>query len=277
MPPTDDLYSTLPITLAQVSGTYPGTIVYPPGGRYGPRIQQDLQLVLLHTGSLQLTINGERHTIKPGQAVLLTPGQQEYFAFSDEGDSWHRWITLHLAEPLDAKAEQLLQALPFSQPISVELNRLLDVLLTLMVNHEEGSAIMRSLGYAAFQLYASELHQTKRLEDTHPSIVMAKSRIHSHYAEELRLEELAHEAGVSPEHLVRLFRGKEGTTPIKYLWHYRVLRAVELLTNTGLSIAEIASRCGFKTTFHFARMVRRQTGSTPTELRRSSWEGKAKS
>ena len=38
-----------------------GTVVYPPGGKFGPRIQQDLQLVMLHTGSLEIDIDGIGH------------------------------------------------------------------------------------------------------------------------------------------------------------------------------------------------------------------------
>jgi AraC family transcriptional regulator of arabinose operon len=56
-----------------------------------------------------------------------------------------------------------------------------------------------------------------------------------------------------------------------YVWGRRVDAGVELLTGTGLPVTIIAERCGFRTSFHFARRVRRATGLTPTELRRRAW------
>jgi AraC-like DNA-binding protein len=55
------------------------------------------------------------------------------------------------------------------------------------------------------------------------------------------------------------------------VWSRRVDAGVELLTGTGLPVGAIAERCGFQTSFHFARRVRRATGATPTEVRRRAW------
>ncbi|MDQ8737734.1 AraC family transcriptional regulator [Paenibacillus sp. LHD-38] len=249
-----------------------GTILYPSGGRYGPRVQDDIQLVLLHSGEMKIEIDGTAHVIMPGSVVLLKPGHHEHFTFSNRGETWHRWISIHLS-PLSIEESAYFEALPLFQPISEELNRLTDVMLSLQSDHPSNSDVLRSLGMSALLLYISEMTRKRELEEVHPSILMAKSLIHSTYHNELTLTMLADHGGVSPEHLVRLFRMNEKTTPIKYLWRYRVLRALEFLTHTGLSITEITLRCGFKSTFHFARMVKQHTGKTPTEVRRFSWKG----
>lgn len=256
----------------KISSTVVGTIVYPPGGRHGPRIQQDVQLVLLHTGSMVVHVDGNPNVVKPGHVVLLKPGHHEYFEFADDQETWHRWIAIHCIG-LTGEERSAIENLPFCIPIPEELNRLTDILLTLRSDYTKESGVMCSLGHAVLNLYASELTRTKLLKEIHPSVVMAKNIIHNDCAEEITLADLARGASVSPEHLVRLFHTFEATTPIKYLWHYRVLRAVELLTHTGLTITEVTERCGFKTTFHFARTIKKQTGSTPTEIRKSSWEG----
>ncbi|MFC5647931.1 helix-turn-helix domain-containing protein [Paenibacillus solisilvae] len=255
-----------------VTGALAGTIVYPPGGRYGPRVQQDVQLVLLHTGSLLVEVDGKKRTVQPGTAALLKPGHKETFLFADKQETWHRWISVHIS-PMSDEEREFIDKLPLSIPISEELNRLTDLMLALQHHHSSESDLLRSLGVSALLLYASEQSRRRELQDTHPSVLLAKQTIQTRFAEELTLDLLAHESGISPEHLVRLFRTSENTTPIKYVWHYRVLRALELLTHTGLTITEIASRCGFKTTYHFARMVKEQTGRTPTEIRNSSWTG----
>ena len=42
----------------RAASAYAGSVVYGPGGTYGPRRQHDLQLVLVHTGAMEVTIDG---------------------------------------------------------------------------------------------------------------------------------------------------------------------------------------------------------------------------
>ncbi|MBP3962692.1 helix-turn-helix domain-containing protein [Paenibacillus lignilyticus] len=254
----------------KITSAYAGTIVYPPKGTYGPRVQQDVQLVLLHTGELDLTIDDTRHHVKAGQVVLLKPQQHEYFAFAESQESWHRWVTLSVSALTEAELHYL-DGLPFSMPIPEALNSVTDMLLSLQNDYLKQDELMLSLGYSAFQLFTARIAQTKQQQELHPSIVAALTYIQQHYAEELSLPDLAGAAGVSPEHLVRLFHVHQHLTPIRYLWQYRVLKATELLSQSGLSIGEIASRCGFKTAFHLSRLVKEQTGSTPSDIRKAAW------
>ncbi|NIK76327.1 AraC family transcriptional regulator of arabinose operon [Paenibacillus castaneae] len=260
------------VSFSLIQSAWAGTIIYPTGGRYGPRIQDDMQLVLLHSGEMEIEIDGKAHVITPGSVVLLKPEHHEQFAFSKRGETWHRWISIHM-NPLSEMERAYYEELPLVLPISEELNRLTDVMLSLQNDHSSDSEVLRSLGMSAILLYISEITRKRELEEVHSSILMAKSLIHSTYHEQLTLTKLADYGGVSPEHLVRLFRLHENITPIKYLWQYRVLRSLELLTHTGLTITEISLRCGFKSTFHFARMVKQQTGKTPSEIRAFSWKG----
>jgi transcriptional regulator GlxA family with amidase domain len=45
-------------------------------------------------------------------------------------------------------------------------------------------------------------------------------------------------------------------------------RAKELLVHTGLSVADIASVCGYDTPSHFSRFYRQHFGETPAACRR---------
>jgi AraC family transcriptional regulator len=87
----------------------------------------------------------------------------------------------------------------------------------------------------------------------------------------LTLAGIAGAAHVTPAHLVRSYRAAFATTPMAYLWDRRVALAADLLANTGLPIAAVAERCGFKTVHHFSRRVRQGTGMPPGALRRERW------
>jgi AraC family transcriptional regulator of arabinose operon len=87
----------------------------------------------------------------------------------------------------------------------------------------------------------------------------------------LTLADIAGAAHVTPAHLIRSFRAERGTTPMAYLWERRVALGVDLLANTGLPIATVAQRCGFRTAHHFSRRVRQATGLPPGALRSARW------
>lgn len=272
------MMSSLPLNLSiqDIGHATAGSIVYPPGGRLGPRIQQDVQLVMLYTGEMNVEINGRMVRIGPGHVVLLKPGCEENFTFSRSEETWHRWIAVHINK-LPEETTQLLGQLPEYLPLTEEMNRLLDLMLNMQRYASIDDPAMISLGLAALYLYPTESRRALLEKEKHPAIYQVLSQIYEHYMDELTLAELADRIGLSPEHLVRLFKQYEQTTPIAYLWSYRIDRAVELLTSTGLNVTEIAHRCGFKTSHHFARMIKQITGRTASEIRRLSWSGMRKS
>lgn len=249
-----------------------GSIVYPPGGRFGPRVQQDIQLVLLYAGEMSVRVDGNPLHVQPGNAVLLKPGHEESFVFSEQEETWHRWISISLSS-LPQHTRDYLYNLPVCQPLSEEMNRLVDLMLAIQANVPADDPLNRNLGLAALHLYATELLRMKRQYDKHPSVYQAIAWIREHYAEEISLRDLAEQVGMTPGHLIRLFRRDEGVTPMQYVWRCRIERSQVLLAHTGLTVAEVARRCGFKDAHHFARAIKQSTGKTPSQIRKKSWGG----
>jgi AraC family transcriptional regulator len=81
------------------------------------------------------------------------------------------------------------------------------------------------------------------------------------------LEELAQQARLSRFHLLRLFKRAYGETPLKRLTRLRMDEAKRYLQRGGLSISEIANRCGYENPAHFASAFRRVAGVAPTAYR----------
>ena len=84
----------------------------------------------------------------------------------------------------------------------------------------------------------------------------------------LRMRELADDAGVHPVHLARVFRLHEGRTPGSYFQRVRVRAACHQLRMQDYSLAMIAAECGFADQSHFTRVFRKFTGKTPAQFRR---------
>lgn len=93
--------------------------------------------------------------------------------------------------------------------------------------------------------------------------------IETHLEGNLRLNDLAREAGISTSHLIRSFRQSTGKTPYQFLLQQRVERARSLIRDHRVPLTEIALASGFADQHHLARVFRRFTGVTPSGYRRS--------
>ncbi|MBA4045689.1 MAG: hypothetical protein C0510_00095 [Erythrobacter sp.] len=83
------------------------------------------------------------------------------------------------------------------------------------------------------------------------------------------LADLAHAAGLSPNHFLRVFKRATGDTPYQYLRARRLQRACELLSRSSLPLAELALDCGFANQAHFTAAFTRQFGVPPGRYRRA--------
>lgn len=81
------------------------------------------------------------------------------------------------------------------------------------------------------------------------------------------VDDLAREVSISPYHFAHQFRHSIGRAPHRFMVEKRVSRAVELLGETSLSIAEIAVGCGFTHASHLSRHFHRVLGQSPAQFR----------
>jgi AraC-like DNA-binding protein len=95
------------------------------------------------------------------------------------------------------------------------------------------------------------------------------SHIEKHFAEPIRVGQLAQMAHLSESSLLRAFRQVMGTSPLDHVIRVRVGQAAELLRQGDVRVTEAAFRCGFGDSNYFARQFRRVLGCSPREYRRA--------
>jgi AraC family transcriptional regulator of arabinose operon len=248
-----------------------GTVVYPPGGRLGPRLQGDLQLLLLHAGSVRIRVDDEApRRLGPGRVRLLLPGHRERFAFDEVQETRHAWVQAHVPE-LPAEALQRMRRLPAELPLSPALDALVrEAVGTAATALPTSAPIVAHLAVAALWRFVGEAER-QAPERTRP-VDDAERFIDRHLGSSaLTLDGIAEAAHVSRAHLIRSFKRVHGITPMAYVWRRRVALAADLLGSTGLPLAAVAERCGFRTEQHFSRRVKQATGMAPGALRRDRW------
>lgn len=111
-----------------------------------------------------------------------------------------------------------------------------------------------------------------RLEDSKTRDKYAKfksliNHINSHFMDEISLEWAANYVGFSKYHFSRLFKEYTDVTFYDFLMHRRMQAAKVLLTDTNMTITEIAFQTGFNNLTSFTRCFKNVTNRTPSEYR----------
>jgi len=94
--------------------------------------------------------------------------------------------------------------------------------------------------------------------------------LEEHAAEEIDLERIAGQTGLSAFHFLRLFARVLGVTPHQYLVRCRLRHAARLLADPELSITDVAFDVGFADLSNFVRTFRRAAGVSPRAFRRAA-------
>lgn len=115
-------------------------------------------------------------------------------------------------------------------------------------------------------LSSSSFANTSRNKESR-RVQKVKQYINDHYAEPLRLKDLASLAGMSPVAFSRFFRVRTNRTLSDYIADIRLGFAARMLVDTTRNISEICYECGFNNLSNFNRMFKAKRGSTPREFR----------
>lgn len=102
----------------------------------------------------------------------------------------------------------------------------------------------------------------------HPEMHRIVDYVRVHYREKLTVADMAEVAGISVSSQERLFRKMFGLTPLMYLRKTRLNAACKLLRESDVSLAEIASACGFNDQTNMTRAFRLELKITPLRYRR---------
>lgn len=92
--------------------------------------------------------------------------------------------------------------------------------------------------------------------------------VSDHFAEQIRVEDIANYAHISETHFRRVFSSNMNMSPLDYVNLVRIQMACEYLNKTDEPISVIAGKCGFTTSSTFNRNFRQIMGVTPVQWRK---------
>lgn len=109
-------------------------------------------------------------------------------------------------------------------------------------------------------------HDTKR--ELYKLIIATKDYLNDNLKENISLDTISRDIGISKYYLHRLFTEFNGNTPIGYLTAIRLEKAKNKLQTSKDPIFEVAISCGFDNTAYFSNLFKKHTGFSPSEFRK---------
>ncbi len=173
------------------------------------------------------------------------------------------WITWNGAE---AATLDGLGLLPRANPVFPDPNAAVlqaHTQIAPLMHDESSAAAVRRKALVLTMVHTTfaAAQAAKRVPLDQPLMRRATTWLHDHYAEPLRVRDMAAQFNMSVSHFRQCFRDYTGRSPTDYLKMMRIADAKRLLLE-GLPIKQVAGRVGYPDVFYFMRVFKKSTGVT---------------
>ncbi|MCR2806804.1 helix-turn-helix transcriptional regulator [Paenibacillus soyae] len=116
------------------------------------------------------------------------------------------------------------------------------------------------------RLLSNNRRQTMALVDLR--IKKLTAFLSDHYSDDITMNELARQFNLHPVYLGKLFKLNTGSTFKEYLNRIRINNAERLLSGSGLTVREVAERCGFEDLSYFSKVFKELKGYPPSIIKK---------
>jgi AraC family transcriptional regulator of arabinose operon len=234
-----------------------------------PQGSGDWLLIFTLAGAGRVVSAGRAQRLLPGDSVLFAPGAEQDYSTDPDAGHWHlRWAHFH---PRPHWRPWLLwpEIAPRTGKVEVrgaEAGEIATVLQRMLVAHrlgEEGGDDLAMNALEEVLIRCARSSPAAARSGVDERVRRAVRYLAMHPAESFRLDRLARHCGLSVSRLSHLFREELGTSPQRFSEKLRLECARDLLTQTRLSIGEVAAEVGFSDPLYFSRRYRRAFGHAP--------------
>lgn len=247
---------------------------------FEPHLHRQVELLVVLEGSLTAKVDHREYTVAADEGLLVFPNRLHSFSTPEgsrtlicifDSSFCHDFRRFFQSSAPDTPHFTLRD---FSAHSRLALRELLSLTsqfdLSLRIPEDVASY---ARGYLTLLLtdFFKEIPVTSEAKYSDPQLEQQLLLyIDSHYTENLSLEQLAREFGVSPFRVSRIFSSKLHSSFPLYVNSRRLEYAKELLANSSLTVTRIALDAGFGSTRTFFREFGRAFHVSPGEFRRLS-------
>lgn len=246
-----------------------------PGHNWGPGIKEHYKFLFIHSGKGVFTAEGKTWFLGRGQGFLIYPDSVSQYT-ADEIDPWTcSWLAFS-----GSCTESLLAEINLSRDHPVFFaadyswfETFTDAFDNRYVNSASLAFARQSGLYRFFKELADLATMLERNQSGRPQsqkeryIRQAIGYMHMNFGNRIYVSDIARNVGIDRIYLASLFKETLSMSPQDYLLKYRMEKACELLSDSRLSIADIARSVGYEDPLLFSKMFKRKIGVPPRSFR----------
>lgn len=218
-----------------------------------------------------LDYNGKTYTISKGEGYLIDCRKRHYYRTS--GKHWVSTVFHFNGAPVAPIFNALLQSgsVKFSDSAfpNFEMMQMQVIQETQRVSAHAEYKISCLFHVLLTELLVRSSKSTSS-EKTSSIIEKIVRYMQTNFKNDISIDALCHEFGISRTHMNRCFRQYTGFSPHDYLIQLRLNNAKLLLKNTDLSVEEVCIQSGFQDTAYFIQAFKKKEGTTPLRYRKSN-------
>lgn len=245
---------------------------------FGRHYHEGYAIGIILKGSETYQCNKKINVAPKGSIVVVNPGEVHNGHASNRRDGWGYFMIyphLSLIEKALEQLEMKKSRLPwFSESVILD-DTFGKILCNFMDAFESGDSKLSleshflELLRILLQRHANFTPPAGKTYTDSGKVKTVLEKIHMEYHDNLSLESLAADVGVSAYSLLRLFKKQMGTSPYLLQTGLRIKNAKQQLAS-GISLADAATSCGFTDQSHMTRQFKRWIGVTPGEYFRAN-------
>lgn len=232
-------------------------------------VHEVVEIVHMQQGTLDVTIGAQKYQLSPGDTVIMFPAISHSYDVVPKDAAG--LCVIFLPETILEFVETFRRMRPVRPllPASEHDAGLLDAANRLSeVAKVPDSPLVK--GY--LHVFLSHLLSRLELEPTEMHVDMGLTQqvmeyLSEHYREDITLESVAKELGISRSHLSHIFSEQLNVNFRRYINTLRIDQAGFLLQNTAMTVTEIGYACGYNNLRTFHRAFQNERGMQPGEYR----------
>jgi len=245
-----------------------GRFEYLPGYSLERSRYDSYLIILMESGTMEILLDGKYQLAQKGDVVLLDC----YNPHAYRTDTGCKTTWLHFDGKL-AKGyyEHLSKEMGNIMTVSSfrEILRTLSDLFSSFCKRDLKPEAQMSIMIGNLLLSLFD-HTSTGAASASDGIRKVTSYLTQNFSKSISLAEMADMAGLSLYHFNRKYKKETGVTPHQFLLSTRMSAAKYYLSNTTMTIQEIALSCGFEDESAFCYSFRKREGKTPKQFRTGS-------
>lgn len=238
------------------------------GHSFGPAIREYYLIHYIMEGKGFFERQGIVYKLGKGNMFLIRPHELTFYKADLENPWFYVWIGFS-----GALAEELIDGSGFDKNPIVYSPSCAFIFKNMISASKLGQSAEIYLCGLIFELFA-RLKEENNVSSCAAQIYArrAENYIQSNYMYDISVAGIAKMLGIDRRYLYRIFVEYIGTSPQKYILKYRLSKAAELLSQYDCLVSEAARSCGYKDTFNFSNMFKKEYGISPSEYKRKFYK-----